>query len=66
MRFRLKEVLKEKEITPYRLEVDMDMNHKTINDIVNNRTRGISFRILEDLCDYLDCTPNDLIERRRR
>lgn len=35
----------------------------TVHKIANNKTKGISFEVLEKLCDALECEPCDLIVR---
>lgn len=62
MKFILKEYLTKNNISTYRLEKITGMHHKTLSDIVNNKTKSISYERLGAICKALNCTPNDLFE----
>ena len=42
----------------------LGMSHATVHRLLRG-DRGTTLRTLEDLCDALDCTPNDLFEPGR-
>ncbi len=58
----IKEVLKKKGKTKYWLVKNMEMGYQTIDDMMNNKTKGIRFETIDKLCKVLDCTPNDLFK----
>ncbi len=62
-RLKLKELLIEKEISVYRLEKETGISHKALYDLVNSKTKGITFENMYKICDYLNCSPGDLFER---
>ena len=62
MKFILKEYLKKNNLSIYWLEKTTGMHHKTLNDIVNRKTKSISYERLGIICKALNCTPNDLFE----
>ena len=51
--------LKDRGISQYQL-INMGIDRKTMDSLRNNR--NITALTLERLCDYLKCTPNDIIE----
>ena len=58
----IKEVLKKKGKTKYWLVKNMEIGYQTIDDMMNNKTKGIRFETIDKLCKVLDCTPNDLFK----
>ena len=62
MKLRILEILKEKNKTKYWLYMQMGLSYQNLNKLVNNKTTAIKFETLKNLCDVLDCTPNDLFE----
>ena len=62
MRFRILEILKQKEKTKYWLYIQLGLSYQNFNNLVNNRTGSIKFENLKALCYILECTPNDLFE----
>lgn len=58
----VKEVLKKKGKTKYWLVKNMEMGYQTIDDMMNNRTKGIKFETIDKLCKVLECTPNELFK----
>ena len=50
--------MKELNITTYTLINKHNINPRTINNLKHNK--GITINTLEQLCNILDCTPNDL------
>ena len=39
-----------------------DLSRTTISNLYNGYSDGIKFHTLEKLCDFLNCTPNDLLK----
>lgn len=58
----IKEILKKKGKTKYWLVKNMEMGYQTIDDMMNNNTKGIRFETIDKLCKVLECTPNDLFK----
>lgn len=54
------EKMKELNITTYTLINKHNINPRTINNLKHNK--GITINTLEQLCNILDCTPNDIIK----
>lgn len=65
MKLVLKEYLKKNNISVYWLEKKTNISHKTLYDMVNRKTKGITFSNLEKICTALECTPNDIFEIRK-
>lgn len=61
IKFKLEELLNEKNISRYRLTKEVGTDSKTINRIFNNDTTSIKLDILEKICVALDCKIEDLM-----
>jgi putative transcriptional regulator len=61
---RLKEVMQEHNISQRELSRQTGIRQGTISDYVNNTFKMINREHLETLCDFFNCTVDDLIERR--
>ena len=62
MKLRILDILKEKGKTKYWLYMQMGLSYQNFNKMVNNETSSIKFENMQNLCDILECTPNDLFE----
>ena len=62
MKLRIAEILKEKGKTKYWLYIQLGLSYQNFNKIINNQTTSIKFDNLKNLCEILECTPNDLFE----
>ena len=62
MKLRRLEILEQKGKTKYWLYIQLGLSYQNFNKIVNNETNGIKFENLKNICDILECTPNDLFE----
>jgi putative transcriptional regulator len=70
IKFKLAEVLKERDITMYQLSKATKVRPNTISQWVNNEelraegkeVKSISVEVLNAICLELDCTPNDLLQ----
>ena len=60
------ELLKRKNKTKYWLKQQMNITSRNLNRIINGETTSISFKYIEDLCKYLDCTVDELIEIKNK
>lgn len=52
--------MSDKKITTYSLINKYGINPRTINNLKHNR--GITVATLEQLCNLLECTPNDVLK----
>ena len=64
MKIRILEILKEKGKTKYWLYSQLGLSYQNFNKIINNKTNGIKFENLKNICEILECTPNDLFEQK--
>lgn len=60
MRLRILDILKEKGKTKYWLYVQLGLSYQNFNRLINNETTSIKFDNLSNICEILECTPNDL------
>lgn len=54
------ELLEKRGRTRYWLNKQMGMSFQNFTNMVENKTRSISYKNIELLCELLDCTPDDL------
>lgn len=59
--FNIEKLLKNKGKTKYWLCKNMNITTRNLNRIINGETTSISFKYIEDLCNFLDCKIEDLI-----
>lgn len=52
---------KEEEKSKYWLCQKMNITNRNLNRIIYGETTSISFKYLEELCQYLDCSLTELI-----
>ena len=38
------------------------MSYTNFDNMIKNRTKSIKYENLEKLCNFLECTPNDLLK----
>lgn len=57
----LNQILEDKEISQNQLAKDTGISVETIRNFKNNKTSRISFEILEKICNYLDCSVEDVM-----
>jgi len=60
--FRLKELLDERNITRYKLKKDTGLADSTVNGIYKNTSKRIELKILDQICEAIDCEPRDLFK----
>jgi putative transcriptional regulator len=61
---KLKNILKRKGMTRYRLAKKTGISYPTLHALYRNRSKGYSADVLNKLCYALKCTPGDLLEWR--
>lgn len=57
----VEELLKKQGKSKHWLCQKMDITNRNLNQIINRKTKSISFRYIEEFCKYLECTPAELI-----
>lgn len=55
------ELLAKKNKTKYWLCQKMNMTSRNLNRVIRGETNSISFKYIEEFCEYLECTPGELI-----
>ena len=63
--FKLKALLKQRGITNNQLVKDTNTDFKVIKRIANGNLIRIDIYVLDRLCEYLSCQPNDIIEYQK-
>lgn len=63
MKFILKEYLQSIGKSVYWLEKETHIPHKTLHNMVNRKTKSITYEHLGRICSALNCTPNDIFEK---
>lgn len=61
VKLHVEDLLKQKKKSKYWLCQKMNITNRNLNRIINGETTSISFKYLEDFCNYLDCNVSDLI-----
>lgn len=61
VRFNIEKLLQKKKKSKYWLCQNMNITSRNLNRVIHGETSSISFKYLEDLCKYLDCTIDELI-----
>ena len=60
--FNIEKLLRNKKKSKYWLCQKMNITSRNLNRIIHGETTSISFKYLEDLCKYLECSLDDLID----
>lgn len=55
------ELLEKNNKTKYWLCQNMNITSRNLNRIIRGETTSISFKYIEDFCEFLNCTPGELI-----
>ena len=55
------EQLKKRGKTKYWLCQQMNITSRNLNRIIRGETTSISFKYIEEFCNLLECSPNDLM-----
>lgn len=61
MRFKIDDILKERNSSRYRLSKQTGISEQALGKICRNETSSIEFSTIEKICKALNCTPNDII-----
>lgn len=61
IKFRLKELLDEKDISRYKLSKETKIDDNALKRICNNETSSIKLETLEKICNFLDCTISEFM-----
>lgn len=59
--FNIEKLLRKKNKTKYWLCQKMNITSRNLNRIIHNETTSISFKYIQDFCQYLDCSIEELI-----
>jgi putative transcriptional regulator len=60
----LENLLKEKQISKNKLCEACKLQRTQLNNYCKNKVSRMDLTILGKLCDYLDCTPNDILKMK--
>lgn len=60
--FNIEKLLKKNKRIKYWLCQKMNITNRNLNRIINGETTSISFKYIEELCNFLDCTIDELID----
>lgn len=61
----IEQILKEKGISKNQLCSNCNLQRTQLNNYCKNKVTRIDLHILARLCEYLDCTPNDILKLDR-
>ena len=62
LKFNIENLLKKNNKSKYWLCQQMDITNRNLNRVINGETTSISFKYIEELCQYLNCTIDELIK----
>ncbi len=60
--FNIEKLLKKNKKTKYWLCQQMGITNRNLNRIIDGETTSISFKYLEDLCKFLNCSLEELVK----
>jgi putative transcriptional regulator len=63
VRFRVRELLVERGMSQTELQTQTGLAYSTVNDLCNNKPRRVELDTLDVLCEVLDCSIADILER---
>jgi putative transcriptional regulator len=66
LQFRLHEALEERGLSLRWLSIHSNVAYTTLHKLKTGKQRGISFGVLQRLCEALDCEPSDLFSARNQ
>jgi len=61
IKFRLSELLEEKNVSRYKLSKETKIDDNALKRICNNETSSIKLDNLEKMCKFLDCTISEFM-----
>ena len=59
---RLEELLKEKGVSKNKLCQNCKLERTQLNNYCKNKVKRVDLALLARMCDYLDCTVNDILD----
>lgn len=59
---KLSEIMGRKRINKAELSRHTGISYSSVKNLYYDRTKGIEYETLNKLCNYLECTPNDILE----
>ena len=63
--FNIEKLLKRKNRSKYWLCQNMNISTRNLNRVIRGETSSISFKYIEDLCKYLECTVDELKKKKK-
>lgn len=63
--FKLKDLIKEKNISIYKLGMDTSTDYKVIKRMMTGDIMKLDIFVLKRLCDYFDCELTDIVEYKK-
>ena len=60
MRITIDNVLNDRDKTRYWLAKQTNLTYPTIKKLCDNNTTSIKFSMIQDICNALSCSPNDI------
>ncbi len=60
----LENLLKSKKVSKNKLCINCGLQRTQLNNYCKNKVSRIDLKILARICDYLECTPNDVLKVR--
>lgn len=61
MRLNFKQLIDTSGLTQTQIAKELNVSYPTINNLYNGTAKSIYFDKLEELCNLLHCTPNDVL-----
>lgn len=62
MKINIDKLLEQNNKTRYWLSKEINLAYPNLKKLADNETTSIKFEIIENICNVLKCTPNDLFE----
>lgn len=60
----LEQVLREKGVSKNRLCIHCNLQRTQLNNYCKNKVGRVDLTILGRICEYLECTPNDILKMK--
>ena len=60
----LEQVLREKGVSKNRLCIQCSLQRTQLNNYCKNKVGRVDLTILGRICEYLECTPNDILKMK--
>lgn len=61
VKINVEKLLEKQGKSKYWLCQKMDITNRNLNQVIQGKTKKISFKYIEEFCKYLECTPAELI-----